>query len=122
VRDVARGHVLALERGRVGERYILGGVDLTLAEVFTLIAQAAARPRPILRLHYSAAQALAWLGLANKHEVAPARIPAWFSSAKAERELGYTRAPIGPAIERAIRLESELQSRQGGLPCRSHES
>src|SRR6266545_4697040 len=52
VRDVARGHVLALERGRVGERYILGGTNLTLVEVFTLIARAAGRRPPRLRLPY----------------------------------------------------------------------
>src|SRR6266496_1079051 len=40
VHDVARGHVLALEHGRVGERYILGGTNLTLVEVFALIARA----------------------------------------------------------------------------------
>ena len=102
VRDVARGHVLALERGRAGERYILGGVDLTLAEVFALIAAAASRPPPRLRLPYAAARAMAGLGLANGHEVALARLPAWFSSAKAERELGYTHAPVEPAIERAV--------------------
>jgi dihydroflavonol-4-reductase len=102
VHDVARGHVLALERGRIGERYILGGVDLALDEVFGLIAQAAARPRPRLRLPYAAAQALAGLGLANKQEVALARLPAWFSSAKAERELGYAHGPTEPAIERAV--------------------
>ena len=103
VHDVARGHVLALERGRVGQRYILGGVDLTLEEVFGLIAQAAGRPRPRLLVPYAAAQALARLGLVNRHEVALARLPAWFSSAKAERELGYVHAPIGPAIDRAVR-------------------
>jgi dihydroflavonol-4-reductase len=103
VRDVAIGHVLALERGRAGERYILGGVDLSLDEVFGLIAQAAGRPRPRLRLPYAAAQALARLGLANRQEVVLARLPAWFSSAKAERDLGYRPGPVGPAIERAVR-------------------
>jgi dihydroflavonol-4-reductase len=102
VHDVARGHVLALERGRAGERYILGGVDLTLAEVFALIARAASRPRPRLRLPYAAAQTLARLGLANEQEVALARLPAWFSSAKAARELGYAHGPVEPAIERAV--------------------
>ena len=103
VHDVALGHVLALERGRGGERYILGGVDLTLDEVFALVARAAGRPRPRLRIPYAAAQALGWLGLANRHEVALARMPAWFSSAKAERELGYAPGPLVPAIERAVK-------------------
>jgi dihydroflavonol-4-reductase len=102
VRDVARGHVLALERGRSGERYILGGVDLTLAEVFTLIARTAGRRPPRLALPHLAAFVLARVGVANAHEVALARLPAWFSSAKARSELGYEAAPIGPAIERAV--------------------
>ena len=102
VRDVARGHVLALERGRVGERYLLGGTNLTLAEVFELIARAAQRRPPRLRLPYAVAQGLALAGLANKQEVALARVPAWFSSAKAQRELGYEPAPVEAAVERAV--------------------
>lgn len=54
VRDVAPGHVLALERGRRGERYLLGGVNLTLAEAFALIARAAGRRPPRLCLPYAA--------------------------------------------------------------------
>jgi dihydroflavonol-4-reductase len=102
VRDVAQGHVLALEHGRAGERYILGGANLTLAEVFELIARAAGRQPPRVRLPYAAAQALAVVRLANPHEVALARLPAWFSSAKAQRELGYEPAPVAPAVERAV--------------------
>lgn len=102
VRDVARGHVLALERGRAGERYLLGGVDVTLAEAFALIARAAGRRPPRLQLPYGAAVLLARFGIANKQEVALARLPAWFSSAKAERELGYRASPLGPALERAV--------------------
>ena len=102
VRDVARGHVLALERGTAGERYLLGGVDLTLAEVFARIARAARRPPPRLRVPYAAVRLLARCGLVNAQEVALARLPAWFSSAKAERELGYQAAPIERAIEEAV--------------------
>jgi dihydroflavonol-4-reductase len=102
VRDVAQGHVLALERGRAGERYLLGGVDLTLAEAFALIARAAGRRAPRLQLPYGAALLLARLGIANRQEVTLARLPAWFSSAKAERELGYRASPIEPALERAV--------------------
>jgi dihydroflavonol-4-reductase len=102
VRDVAAGHVLALERGRRGERYLIGGVDLTLAEVFGLIARAAGRRAPRLALPYAAARALAWVGVANRHEVALARLPAWFSSEKARGELGYEPGPIEPAIARAV--------------------
>jgi len=58
VRDVARGHVLALERGRRGERYILGGADLELAELFAAVAELAGLPRPRLRLPYAIARVL----------------------------------------------------------------
>ena len=102
VHDVARAHVLALERGRAGERYLVGGVNLTLAEVFALIARAADRPPPRVGLPYPAVRALARVGLANRHEVRLARLPAWFSSAKAHRELGYATAPIEGAVERSV--------------------
>ncbi len=102
VRDVAGGHVLALERGRAGERYLLGGVDVTLAEAFALIARAAGRRPPRVELPYGAAVLLARLGIANRNEVLLARLPAWFSSAKAERELGYGASAVAPALERAV--------------------
>ncbi len=111
VRDVARGHVLALEHGRAGERYILGGSNITLAEVFTLMANAARRRPPRIRLPYAAAQGLALLGLVNAQEVALARLPAWFSSAKAHRELGYEHAPIEAAVERAVKAALAADSR-----------
>ena len=102
VRDVALGHALALERGRAGERYLLGGVDLWLGELFAAIAAAAGRPRPRLRVPYAAARAAAALGLTNRDEVRLARLPMFFSSAKAERELGYRPGPVEPAIARAV--------------------
>ena len=101
VHDVAAGHALALERGRGGERYLLGGTDLALGEFFALVAQAAGRRRPRLRVPYPAAQAAAALGLVNADEVALARLPMFYSSEKAERELGYRRSAIEPAIARA---------------------
>jgi dihydroflavonol-4-reductase len=113
VRDVAHGHVLALERGRPGERYLLGGVNLTLAEAFAAIARAAGRPGPLLSLPFAAARALALLRLANPQEVALARLPAWFSSAKAERELGYRPGPVEPALVRAV-TEALARRRRDG--------
>jgi dihydroflavonol-4-reductase len=103
VRDVARGHLLAWERGRRGERYILGGADLTLRELFAAIADLAGRPRPRLRVPYAAAQALARTGVANAEEVTLARVPMYFSSDKARRELGYEPGPVEPALARAVR-------------------
>jgi dihydroflavonol-4-reductase len=103
VRDVARGHLLAWERGRCGERYILGGADLTLRELFAAIADLAGRPRPRLRVPHAATQALARTGVANKEEVTLARVPMYFSSDRARRELGYEPGPVEPALARAVR-------------------
>jgi dihydroflavonol-4-reductase len=103
VRDVARGHLMAYERGRRGERYLLGGADLTLEELFAAVARLAGRPRPRLRVPYAAAQALARAGIANRHEVLLAKVPMYFSWAKAERDLGYAPGPVEPALARAVR-------------------
>ncbi len=102
VRDVARGHVLAFERGRRAERYLLGGVDLTLEEVFGVVAELAGRPRPRIRLPYAVVRAAARLGLTNRDEVLLARLPMWFSSEKASLELGYAPGPVWPALGRAV--------------------
>ncbi len=103
VRDVARGHVLALEQGKAGERYILGAVDLPLRELFGAIADLAGRSRPRIRVPYRVAWSAARMGLLNRNEVLLARLPAYFSSEKAERELGYRPGPIEPALARAVR-------------------
>jgi len=102
VRDVARGHLLALERGRRGEKYLLGGADLTLEELFGAVAELADRPRPRLRVPYAGARALARAGLANADEVLLARLPMYFSWQKAARELGYSPGPVWPALRRAV--------------------
>lgn len=103
VRDVARGHALALEHGRRGRRYLLGGVDLTLEELFAAVAALAGLPRPRLRVPYGAARAAAAAGLVNRHEVRLARLRMFFSSALAEAELGYRPGPVEPALARAVR-------------------
>jgi dihydroflavonol-4-reductase len=102
VRDVARGHVLALERGTPGERYLLGGVNLALADLFAVIADLAERPRPRLRVPYALAVAAARAGLANSDEVRLARLPMYFSSRKAQNMLGYRPGPVMPALSRAV--------------------
>ena len=102
VRDVARGHALALERGRRGERYLLGGEDMSLLELFGRVARAAGRPAPRVAVPWRVARGLAALGLANREEVALARLPMYFSWEKARAELGYRPGPVGPAIERAV--------------------
>jgi dihydroflavonol-4-reductase len=102
VRDVARGHRLALEKGEPGERYILGGVNLPLGEVFAAIADLAGRFRPPLRVPYSVARAAAALRLLNPQEVRLARLPMYFTSAKARDRLGYAPGPVEPALARAV--------------------
>ncbi len=102
VRDVARGHVLALERGEPGERYILGGVDLPLRDLFAAVADQAGRARPRLRVPYRVAVAAGQARIVNRDEVRLARLPMYFSSEKAERRIGYRAGPVGPALARAV--------------------
>jgi dihydroflavonol-4-reductase len=113
VRDVARGHVLALEHGRSGERYLLGGVDLSLRELFEAVADLAGVARPRLGVPLRAVRALGRTPLVNRNEALLARVPAWFSWGKAARELGYNPGPVSPALARAVR---EALDRASTLP------
>jgi dihydroflavonol-4-reductase len=102
VRDVARGHALALEHGAPGERYLLGGVNLSLEELFAAVARLAGRSRPRVRVPYAVAEMAAAAGIANRDEVRLARLPMYFSSAKARSTLGYEPGPVEPALARAV--------------------
>jgi dihydroflavonol-4-reductase len=102
VRDVARGHALALEHGEPGERYLLGGVNMPLAELFAAVARLAGRRRPRLRVPYPVAEMAGTLGFANRDEVRLARLPMYFSSAKARSRLGYEPGPVEPALARSV--------------------
>ncbi len=113
VDDVAEGHVAALERGRIGERYILGGENLTLAELLRRIAALTGRPPPRLRLPRALIYPLA-LGaeaVARITQREPfvtldglrmAKYKMFFTSAKAERELGYRSRPVDDALRDAL--------------------
>ena len=115
VEDVAAGHLLAHERGRSGERYLLGGENLSLREVFALVAEAAGRRLPRVGvpwpLAYAAARtsdaALRLVGrepsLLVLDQVRLARLPMTFDDAKARRELGYTSRPACEALAAAAR-------------------
>jgi dihydroflavonol-4-reductase len=114
VDDVAAGHLLAYEHGRIGERYILGGTDLTLQRILSMIARSSGRRAPRLRLPLNlllpvayAAEALARLtGRETRITVdgiRMARHRMYFSSAKAVRELGYRWRPAQQAIDDAVR-------------------
>ena len=114
VEDVAAGHLLAFERGGVGERYILGGHNLALGEILTLIARLVGRRPPGFRLPSGAlmpiavlAEALARLRrsgepLVTTDGVRMARKWMYFSSEKAERDLGYRVRPAETAFRDAI--------------------
>ncbi len=112
VDDVAEGHVLALERGRIGERYILGGEDYTLERVFAEVAAAAGRKPPRIQLPIAPLYPLAliseWLAafgmepMLTRETLAMARKKMFFSSAKAQAELGYAPRPARAAIVDAV--------------------
>ena len=113
VRDVAAGHLLAAERGRPGERYILAHANLTLKEILAMLARIAERRAPRVRLPH-------WVPLAIAHLEAPvarllrreprvpidgarmAKKPMFFDGGKAVRELGLPQSPIEPALRRAV--------------------
>ncbi len=114
VDDVAAGHILAFHRGRIGERYILGGEDMTLREILAHIAKLAGRKPPRVRLPYAAVLPIAYLaeawsrvsgrtGRITLEGVRLARKRMFFSSAKAVRELGYRWRPPAEAFEDAVR-------------------
>jgi dihydroflavonol-4-reductase len=114
VDDVAAGHLLAYERGALGERYILGGENLTLGEVLTLIAVLAGRRPPRLRLSTGLVLPIAYLSeiaarlrrsgepLLTVDGVRMARKRMHYSSAKATRELGYRSRPAEDAVRDAL--------------------
>ncbi|MBV9551091.1 MAG: NAD-dependent epimerase/dehydratase family protein [Alphaproteobacteria bacterium] len=113
VEDVAEGHFLALERGRIGENYILGGQDVTLQTMLGEIAALAGRrppkiklPRgPLFPLAYGAEAFARVTGrepMLTADALRMSRYHMFFSSEKARRELGYTARPYGRALEDAV--------------------
>ncbi len=111
-RETAEGHWLACERGRTGERYILGSENLTLREIFETLARISGRPAPRRRIPW----VVAWMagvvstGLAEVTGREPrvplaavqmARKKMWVSHAKAERELGFRPSPAAVALGKA---------------------
>ena len=113
VDDVAAGHLAALQKGRIGERYILGGQNVLLADMLRDIARLAGRAPPRLRLPRQlifpiayGAEAIAYFTgrepFVTTTGLRLAKDRMFFSSAKAERELGYSARPYGDAIADAI--------------------
>jgi dihydroflavonol-4-reductase len=113
VDDVARGHLAAMARGRIGELYILGGQDASLAEFLGVIAEIVGGRPPRLRIPRLPLYPLAWLAEAAARwsgrepfvtldGLRMAKYRMVFSSAKSERELGYCARPYGEGVKDAI--------------------
>ena len=112
--DVAEGHWLAFERGRAGQRYILGSENLTLKQILEILSEITGLPAPRFRLPWP----VAWLAGAIATGAAqatgkPPRVPLdgvrmarkkmWVTHAKAARDLGYSPAPARTALLNAVR-------------------
>ncbi|MBS1037833.1 MULTISPECIES: hopanoid-associated sugar epimerase [Gluconobacter] len=113
VDDVAEGHVLALERGKIGEKYILGGENMMLGDLFRLTSEIACVKPPRVKLKqswlYPVAVVSEWLARGfgieprvTRETLAMSRKLMFFSSLKAQRELGYAPRPARDAIADAI--------------------
>jgi dihydroflavonol-4-reductase len=113
VDDVAAGHLLAMQHGRIGETYILGGENLTMRALLALIAEVAGRKAPTIGLPvgplFPAAAIAELFGRISGHEpmltldaLRMSRKKMWFSSDKARAELGYTPRPVRAAVVDAL--------------------
>jgi dihydroflavonol-4-reductase len=113
VDDVARGHLLALEKGEIGERYILGGEDMSLKTILEIICEIGNRKVPKISIPHNLILPIAklieiWAGftgvepLTTVDGIKMAKKHMFFSSAKAKEKLGYQSRPAQEAIEDAI--------------------
>ena len=127
VDDVVRGHILAMEKGRIGERYILGGENASLKGFFEVVDDVSGKkhrqvslPRPVALAYAHLEQRRAqWFG------AYPRITPGWvetflrdwaYSCAKAERELGYTRTPLREGIRRTYEWLVRLRKTRRDAP------
>ena len=112
-RDVALGHILAGEKGRTGERYILGCENLTLKQILDRLSRITGKKAPSVQLPYAVAYtaaiaSTAWAAVSGNTPMAPleavkmARKKMFVTHAKASRELGYEPSPVGEALRRAV--------------------
>lgn len=128
VEDVAAGHLLAAEKGSIGERYILGGRNMSLKEILDSLAKIAGRPAPRMKIPHAVALAAAYADQSfSRLTRREPRIPVegvkmsrhrmFVASDKAERELGYRAGPVEAALQRAVRWYEEngyVRSRSAG--------
>jgi len=114
VEDVAEGHLLAAERGKVGERYLLGGRNMTLKELLDALAKITGLAAPTWRIPHSVALIAAYGdALFSRVRGCEPRIPVegvriarhkmFVNDAKARKELGYQPGTVEAALERAVR-------------------
>jgi dihydroflavonol-4-reductase len=113
VEDVAAGHLLAADRGRVGERYVLGGDNMSLKDIFDMLADISGKRAPRLRVPHAAALAVGYgselMAMLSGNEpsvsldsVRMARHAMFVDSSKARHELGYKTGSVKCALERAV--------------------
>jgi dihydroflavonol-4-reductase len=119
VRDCAEGHVLAADKGRVGQGYILGGRNLTLKEMFDALASVTEIASPTKKVPHWVAETYArlenfWaIDIARREPDVPlesvkmSRHTMWFDASKAIRELGISQNPIERALQRAVKWFQE---------------
>ena len=114
VEDAAAGHLLAAERGRIGERYILGGENLKLQQALEILSRASGRPAPRMRIPHSLALAAGYADavlsrLTGREPQIPlegvrmARHSMFVNAERARAELGFSPGPLAAAFERAVR-------------------
>src|SRR5581483_3500586 len=113
VEDVARAHVAALERGTIGERYVIGGENLTMDEIWALLAEITQRPMPSWRAPYALAVTAALVDeLRCRVTGAVPNVPLegvrlsrermFADSSAARRDLSYEPTSVRDALERAV--------------------
>ncbi|MBI3406600.1 MAG: NAD-dependent epimerase/dehydratase family protein [Acidobacteria bacterium] len=118
VEDCAAGHLLAAERGKPGERYILGGQNLTLKQILDMLSAETGKPAPRFRLPHAVAMAAGYADSFVSHilrrephipldGVRMARHKMWVDCSKAVRELGFRSGHIQAALGRAVRWYHE---------------
>jgi dihydroflavonol-4-reductase len=114
VEDIAAGHLLAAEKGRIGERYILGARNMTLKQILDALSAITGRPAPRVRLPHAVALAAGYADefisrLRGREPQIPvegvkmSRHRMFVKSDKADRELGYRPGSVEAALERAVR-------------------
>ena len=119
VEDVAAGHILAMEKGRPGQRYILGNINLTLKQIFTMLAELTGLPAPRWRAPFWLVTAAGYLDglvegrLMRRQPRIPlegiqvAKRPMYVGCDKAIKELGLPQSPVDIALHRAIEWFTE---------------